>query len=387
MQTYIKRLSEKIFNEDFKNFPIVAILGTRQCGKSTLAKELGKKIKNFLYLDLEKPSDLRKIEDPELFFGVNKEMIFCLDEIQIKAELFPVLRSMVDEKRQNGKFVILGSASRELIEKSSESLAGRISYIYLTPFSFSEIQNRNNFNINKFWLRGGYPDSYLAESDDISWRWRENFIKTYIERDLPQFGLKTSSIILRRLFTMCAHFHGQIVNYQKMGQSLGIDYHTVQKYLDIFEQSFIIRRLPPYHTNLKKRLIKSPKIFIRDSGILHSALEIENINDLMGNPSAGASWEGFVIENITTEMIGWRSFFYRTSSGNEIDLILEKGSKKIAVEIKLSAAPEAGKGFWNVLADTKADQGWIISQVKDKYPIKKNVFVSNLDDFLKTNNI
>ena len=216
MQTYIKRSAEAIIKNDLKNFPVVAILGSRQCGKSTLAKEIGKKIKNFLYLDLEKPSDLRKLEDAELFFNANPENIFCLDEIQLKNELFPILRSLIDENRKNGRFIILGSASRDLIEKSSESLAGRISFINLSPFSVNEVNKIKNFDLNKFWLFGAYPDSLLATNSEASFRWRENFIKTYIERDLPQLGLKISSLTIRRLLSICAHFHGQIVNYQKI---------------------------------------------------------------------------------------------------------------------------------------------------------------------------
>ncbi|MCG2700734.1 ATP-binding protein [Candidatus Parcubacteria bacterium] len=383
MQSYIKRLSEKIIKEDLKNFLVIAILGSRQCGKSTLAKELGKKIKKFLYLDLEKPSDLRKLDDPELFFESNKDKIFCLDEIQTKGELFPTLRSIADQYKKKGQFIILGSASRDLIEKSSESLAGRISFVELSPFSFSEINKIKGFNINKFWFRGGYPDSFLASNNNAGNRWRDSFIKTYIERDLPQLGLNISSVKLRRFFTMCAHLSGQILNSQKMGQSLGVTYHTIQSYIDIFEQSFVLRRLPPYFGNLKKRLIRSPKIYIRDSGLLHSLLEIEDINGLMGNPNVGASWEGFIIENILTELKNWKGYFYRTSSGSEVDLVLVKGQKKIAVEIKLSTAPEISRGFWQAISDLKADEAWIIAPVKDKYPIKKNVFISNLDDFFK----
>ncbi|HBI97098.1 MAG: ATPase AAA [Candidatus Falkowbacteria bacterium GW2011_GWC2_38_22] len=383
MQTYIKRSAEAIIKNDLKNFPVVAILGSRQCGKSTLAKEIGKKIKNFLYLDLEKPSDLRKLEDAELFFNANPENIFCLDEIQLKNELFPILRSLIDENRKNGRFIILGSASRDLIEKSSESLAGRISFINLSPFSVNEVNKIKNFDLNKFWLFGAYPDSLLATNSEASFRWRENFIKTYIERDLPQLGLKISSLTIRRLLSICAHFHGQIVNYQKISQALGIDYHAIQKYLDIFEQSFIIRRVLPYENNLKKRLIKSPKLYIRDSGIFHTIMGIDSKNNLLGSPYAGSSWEGMVVENILTELSAWRSYFYRTSIGNELDLILEKGQKKIAVEIKLATAPDMGKGFYNALADTNPDEAWIIAPVKGYYPLKKNVFVSSLEYFLE----
>ncbi len=382
MPRYISRKIESLVKQDLKHFPAVAILGSRQCGKSTLTKKLGKGIKNFLYLDLELPSDLRKLSDPEFFFDVNKNKTICLDEIQIKPELFSVLRGVIDKNRQNGKFIILGSASPALMREASESLAGRISFIELTPFTISEIKHLRAFNLNNFWLKGGYPQSFLAKNNNISYRWRENFIKTFIERDLPKLDIKISSIKLQRFIRMCAHFHGQLINAQKIGQSLGISYHTAEHYIDLFEKAYILRILLPFEYNLKKRLIKSPKLYIRDSGIAHSLLEISTFNDLLGNPCAGASWEGLMIENILTELPEWNGYFYRTRSGNEIDLILVKGKTKIAIEFKLSTAPIVSKGFYLAIKDLNITKAFIISPINDMFQINKNVYIAGLRAFL-----
>jgi len=383
MQTLIKRNSEFTILEDLRSFPVVAILGSRQCGKSTLAKMLKEKIENFIYLDLESPSDLRKLDDPELFFDVNKNKTVCLDEIQFRQDLFPVLRSIVDRNRRNGQILILGSASRDLIRQSSESLAGRISFIELTPFVISEIRDLPQYNITQYWFRGGYPDSFLSIDDNLSNRWRENFIRTFVERDIPQLGINIPALKLRRFLTMCAHNQGQLLNSSKLGDALGVSYHTIRNYIDLLEQTFIIRTLQPYEVNVKKRIIKSPKVYIRDSGLLHSLLEIFDFNELMGHPVFGASWEGFALENILAELAGWKSFFYRTSSGNEIDLILIKGRKKIAVEFKSSKAPTVTKGLWNALEDMNIQKAWIIAPVDESYLIKEGVTVSGLDYFIQ----
>ncbi len=327
MQTLVKRNVESDILKDFRNFPVVAILGPRQSGKSTLAKMLKDKIDNLVYLDLESPADLRKLDDPELFFEVNRQKTVCLDEIQLKPELFPVLRSIVDRSGRKGQILILGSASQKLIRQGSESLAGRISFIELTPFLISEIMALPDYSELNFWFRGGYPDSFLATDDSTSVRWRENYLRSFIERDLPQLGVRVTAKNLRRLLTMCAHIQGQLFNSSRLAASLGVSYHTVRDYIDLFEQTYMIRSLPPYEVNLKKRIVKSSKVYIRDSGLLHTLLEIQDFNALMGHPVFGASWEGFALENILGAIESWRSFFYRTSSGSEVDLILEKGRK------------------------------------------------------------
>lgn len=365
-----------------KIFPVVAILGPRQCGKSTLAKMIISKDKTFTYLDLEKDSDLNKLNDPEIFFRNNQGKNICIDEIQYKPNLFQSLRAIIDEDRRNGQFLILGSASRELIRQSSETLAGRIGYIELSPFISSELEKTKGFNLYSHWLRGGYPDSFLQNSDNKSVIWRENFIRTFVERDVPLLGFNIPSLTSRRLLTMCSHNQGQLLNRSKLGESLGASYHTIQNYLDLFEQLFVVRSLQPYFPNLKKRMVKSPKIYIRDSGLVHSFLGIEDINDLLGHPVFGSSWEGYCIENILARYYNWQPYFYRTSSGNEIDLILEKGSKKIAMEFKASASPKLSKGLYQALDDIKIDKLWVIAQTDDSYALNNQVNISTLNNFL-----
>ena len=386
MQGYINRIIQTEIQERLNNFPAVAVLGPRQCGKTTLALEIVKGRKNAVYLDLEKPSDQRKLEDPELFFQLQKENLICLDEIQRRPELFPVLRSIIDERGSNGQILILGSASRDMIRQSSETLAGRIAYMELTPFMLSEIpvkDRKDPAEIMKLWFRGGFPRSFLAGSEKASFTWRENFIRTFLERDIPQLGFSIPALSMGRLWQMLAHIHGQVLNSSKLGESMGVSHTTVRKYLDLLSQTFMVRALPPFEANLKKRLVKSPKVFIRDSGILHSLLGINKADDLLGHPVYGASWEGFAMENILSQLPGWQAAFYRTSAGAEIDLVLTKGRKKIACEFKASTAPQVTRGFWNALDDLKISEAWIIGPVKEAYPIKKNVTTAPIDIFLE----
>ena len=384
MQTFIKRNSEKIIKEYLNIFPSVALLGSRQCGKSTLAKKIGEKIENFIYLDLESPFDYRKLNDVEIFFEANQNKIICLDEIQLKPNLFSIIRSIIDKNKKNGQLLFLASASGKLLKQSSQSLAGRIGYIELTPFLNSEIWQLKNYKLQKNWLRGGYPNSFLAISDKNSKIWRDNFIKTFCERDIPQLGINIPSLKLKRFLTMLAHNQGQILNSSKLGSALGWSHNTIVNYINIFEESFLIRSLPPFEANLKKRLVKSPKIYIRDSGLLHSLLEINNFNDLMANPIFGYSWEGFALENILSQARDWKSYFYRTASGNEIDLVLTKGNKTLAIEFKSSKSPILKKGFWLALDDIQADEGWIIiPSEEEKFKIKKNITISGIKGILK----
>lgn len=384
MHNILKRQSSDIIIKRLKNFPAVAILGPRQCGKSTLAKNIIGHFKNSIYLDLESPADLNKLRDPETFFDANREKLVCLDEIQRAPEIFPVLRSIIDRANRNGQLLILGSASRDLIRQSSETLAGRISYYELTPFLYSEVNVNSSDVLRRVWLRGGYPRSYLSASDEDSLQWRNDFIRTYLERDIPQLGFSIPSSVTGRLWTMCAHSQGQIANYSKLGESMGTSHNTVHSYINLLSQTFLLRVLQPYHANLKKRLVKSPKIFIRDSGLLHALLGISSFNDLLGHPVFGFSWEGFVIETILSEFPDWQGGFYRTSSGSEIDLILTKGRDTIAVECKASSAPEITQGFWNALNDLQIKQAWIIAQVSEPYSIRKNVMVSSLHHFIRS---
>ena len=383
MHGLIERNIESSFLQYLDIFPAIAILGPRQCGKSTFVKMMSYRFKKFMYLDLQNQDDLNKLNVPSLFFDANKYAVICLDEIQLVPELFSILRSEIDKNRKNGRFILLGSASRDLIQKTSESLAGRVGFLHLNPFSFDEIMGLKGFSLEKFWLRGGFPDSYLAKNDENSQIWRENYIRTFIERDIPQLGFQIPAQQLKRLLVMCSHNQGQLLNSSKLGESLGITHPTVRRYLDLLEQTFVVRMVPPYVLNVKKRLVKAPKVYLRDSGLLHQFLSIDSFNDLMGNPVFGSSWEGLVLENIISNLNGWNYFYYRTSSGHEIDLILTKGGKVIAIECKVNTAPKPTKGFWKALEDVKPDKIYIIAPVIQPYFLKENVMVSGIADFLK----
>ncbi|HEB09589.1 MAG TPA: ATP-binding protein, partial [Spirochaetales bacterium] len=344
--------------------PALAILGPRQCGKSTLARHIINKMPDTIYLDLEHTRDLRKLNDPEAFFEENRGKTICLDEIQRRPDLFPVMRSIIDVNNRNCQFIILGSASPELLRQSSETLAGRISYTELTPFLFRET---GLTSLRELWLKGGYPRSFLEQDIIDSIDWRTDFIRTFLERDIPNLGFKIPANNIERLWRMCAHNTGQVVNCSTLAAALGISGHTVKSYIDLLSQTFMIRLLPPYLVNVKKRLIKSPKLYIRDTGILHSLLEVDNMNELIGHPIYGASWESFAIENIVAPLRRWKCYFYRTSSGNEIDLVLQRGRRIIAVECKASSSPVLNKGFYIAQDDIKPESSWIIAPVTEKY--------------------
>jgi len=363
--------------------PAVALLGPRQCGKSTLAKHLIDGVGDAVYLDLERLSDRNKLRDPEAFFGLNTGVLICLDEIQRVPDLFPVLRSVIDEGARNGQFLCLGSASRDLIRQNSETLAERITFLELTPLTLPEVSVGPVDPLCKMWLRGGFPRSFLAGSDRDSFQWRLDFMRTYLERDIPQLGIKIASERVQKLWHMCAHLHGQLLNYSKLAGSLGVDDHTVRNYLELLCGTFMVRFLRPVHANLKKRLVKAPKIYIRDTGLLHALLGLEAQNELLGHPVYGDSWEGFVTETIFAYLRpSVTAGFYRTASGAEIDLILEKGAKRVAIECKASSAPRVQRGFWNAMEDLNISKAWVISPVDDAYPMEKGVTVTSLMAFL-----
>lgn len=382
MHDFIKRNVEDTVHQYLKIFPVVAVLGPRQCGKSTLVKKLAANWGDSVYLDLQNDTDLSKLDQPAYFFQSNDDKIICLDEIQLVPQLFSVLRSVVDNNRQNGKFILLGSASRDLIQQTSESLAGRIGMVYLSPFIINELNNLEGFSLNTFWLRGGFPDSYLAENDSFSKIWRDNFVKTFIERDIPQLGFQIPALQLKRLLTMCAHNQGQLLNYSKLGESLGLTHPTIKRYIDLLEQTFIVRTLLPYEINVKKRLVKSPKVFVRDSGILHQLLAISDYNSLLGNPIFGSSWEGVVVENVIVNRPDWDYYFYRTATGDELDLILTKGNQRIAIECKASTAPKLTKGFYRALEVVQPQKTFVIIPTQVWYDIAPNITVCGLDEFL-----
>jgi len=356
-------------------FPAVALLGPRQAGKTTLAKIAANTRGDSLYLDLERPSDLAKLADPELFLSRHADKLIVLDEIQRQPELFSLLRALIDEKRTPGRFLLLGSASPQLLRQASESLAGRISFHELAPFDVSEIAP-SHAQLQDFWLRGGYPLSWLAQSDAASFSWRESFIVTHLERDIPSFGIRVPGTTLHRFWQMLAHLHGQLWNASRLATSFGVSAPTVQHYLDILEATYMLRRLQPLQANLGKRLVKSPKVYLRDSGILHALLGIASLDDLAGHPVLGASWEGWVLEQIA-QLISpqWQLSFYRTAAGAEMDIVAERGNRRIAFEIKFSSAPSLTKGFWSAMSDLNPERAYIVAPVESAYPLARNVEV------------
>ena len=365
---YIERALQQEVISCLRDFPAVAILGPRQCGKSTLARNIIRNAGETVYLDLELPSDIQKLSEPELFLHQHTGKLICLDEIQRMPEIFPVLRSVIDSDRSNSHFLILGSASPELIKQSSETLAGRIAYLELTPLLQHEILPTGHDNILPvYWLRGGFPDSFLARNDDSSGRWRDNFIRTFLERDIPQLGFFIPALTLRRVWQLCAHNSGQIFNASQLGINIGVSHTTMKKYIDLLTNTFMLRVLPPFLPNIGKRLVKSPKIYLRDTGILHSLLRIDRFDDLLGHPALGASWEAIVLENVIAALPGWDAFFYRTAAGAEIDLILTRGERKLAVECKASAAPQVSRGFWTGMEDLGIETAWVIAPIRDAY--------------------
>lgn len=381
-ELYLSRALQNHIQKRLNHNPAVILLGARQVGKSTLAQHLLKKYKNSLYLDLEKPSDRQKIEsDPELFLKLNKDRLICLDEIQFLPEIFQTLRSHIDENKRNNQFLLLGSASRDLIHQSSETLAGRAAYIEITPFMFFEIDQIAT--LTDHWLKGGYPRSFLQHDLEESINWRKDYIKTFLERDIPKLGFSIPSVTVERLWRILAHSHCQLLNLSNIGKALGVSHHTVRFYIDILEQTFLVKTLKPYTANIKKRLIKTPKLYIRDTGLLHALLDIEEMNDLLGHPVIGFSFESYVVENITARYPKWNCSFYRDSSGNEVDFILEKGKKLIAIEIKASTTPKLEKGFWNTCGFLKPDKSFVVSLVEKPFPGPQGTIITNLSDFLE----
>lgn len=368
-------------------FPAVALLGPRQAGKTTLARIIADMQQGAIRLDLERPSDLAKLADPELFLSRQGDRLVILDEIQRQPELFAVLRALIDDNRRPGRFLLLGSASPQLLRQASESLAGRIAFRELAPFDISEVQV-DHAELQNFWLRGGYPLSWLAQTEDASFAWRESFIATHLERDIPSFGIRVPGATLRRFWQMLAHLHGQLWNASRLASSFGTSAPTVQHYLDILEATYMLRRLPPLQANLGKRLVKSPKVYLRDSGILHALLGIQSLDELAGHPVVGPSWEGWALEQIA-QLLGpqWQLSFYRTASGAEMDIVAERGKRRIGFEVKFSSAPALSKGFWSAKNDLDLERACVVAPVESVYPLAPDVEVvpaAGLAAWLKT---
>ncbi len=378
----IKRELHQLIERRLTQYPAVALLGPRQVGKTTLARDIARQHPNALLLDLERESDRAALSRPELFFPAHRDRLLILDEVQLMPQLFSALRPEIDADRRQGRFLLLGSASGELLRQSGESLAGRVSYLELTPLLAAELPQADLLGLQSLWLRGGYPLSYLAPDDESSFAWRTDFISTFLQRDLPGMGVRTPAETLRRFWQMLAHLQGQLFNASQLGLSLGGASHTTAtRYLDLLVDALMVRRLPPLLANVGKRLVKSPKVYLRDSGMLHALLGVSSVRDLQGHPVAGASWEGFVVEQVAASLPPEANLsFYRTAAGAEIDLVIEHRSRRVGVEIKLSSAPKPSKGFWQAMQDLQADRGFVLAPVERPYPLADKVDVLPLSE-------
>jgi uncharacterized protein len=380
----IQRTITRQILTDLSYFPAVGIIGPRQVGKTTLAKWLQNQLsKPCLYLDLEDESDRSKLQSAGFYLESHVDKCVIIDEIQLMPQLFGQLRSLIDRQREPARFILLGSASPSIIKNASETLAGRIAYSELTPFSIKEVIAQTPLQTH--WLRGGFPNTLFAPSDLLMRRWTDNFIETFLQRDLQSLGYEIPQALMRNLLTMLTQVNGNILNVAELSRSIGISQPTISKYLDILEGSFLITRLQPYFANVSKRLVKSSKLYIRDTGILHRLAKINSYEDLLGNLAAGGSWEGYVIEQIR-RAVGqdWQFFYYRTQVGAEIDLLLISPSgQKIGVEIKLTNAPTLSRGFYESRRDLALSQSYVVVPESEFYQKDENVWVTGLMNFLR----
>ena len=387
MQGMLDRWITKRLEKSISHNPAVALLGARQVGKTTLAQRIAEN-QDSIYLDLENAEDIIKLRDPKTFLDAHSDKLVILDEIQCAPDLFKTLRGLIDKNRQAGRdaaqFLLLGSASMDLLRQSSESLAGRISYIEMTGLNILEAGTSKNA-IHNLWQRGGYPNSFLADDDEMAMERLEDLIKTYLERDIPQMGFRISASRLRRLWTMLAHTQGEVVNYFKLAANLEIDAKTVTKYIDILTDLLLVRRIEPWHANIKKRLVKSPRYYVRDSGVLHRLLGIGDHDTLLSNPILGKSWEGFVVENIHSVLPRLaETHFYRTAAGAEIDLVIKMPNSEIwAVEIKYGTAPKIGKHYNQTCNDVGATHKFIVYGGEDEFPIGDDVWMISLPKIMQ----
>ncbi|TXF10501.1 ATP-binding protein [Pelomicrobium methylotrophicum] len=355
--------------------PAACLLGARQVGKTTLALAIARK-RDALYLDLESPRDRARLDDPEGYLERHLDKLVILDEVHRTPGLFPPLRGLIDRARRRGlragRYLLLGSASLSLLRQAGESLAGRVRFLELAPLDLLEAAA---IPPDRLWLRGGFPESVLAPSDERSLRWREDFIRTYLERDIPQFGPRLPSETLRRFWVMLAHRQGNPYNASELARNLGLDTRTVNRYVDLLVDLFLARRLPPWHANIGKRLVKSPRLYVRDCGLVHALLGIEALDGLLEHPVVGASWEGFVIENLlVVAPEGTQAYYYRTSGGAEIDLLLElPRGVRWAVEVKRSSAPVATRGFYEACSDVRPKRRFVVYPGTERFPLAGGV--------------
>ena len=383
----IKRRLEIQIRELLKRSPSVALMGPRQVGKTTLALNIAETIPS-VYLDLENPLDLQKVKDIEAFHTENSDKLIILDEVQRLPDVFAPIRGIIDRERRKGnktgRFLFLGSASIDLLQQSGESLAGRISYSELHPVDVLEYAENSIDKMHNLWLRGGFPESLLSSSEQDSMAWRRDFIRTYLERDIPQLGPRIPATTLDRFWTMLAHNQGTVLNAAHLGRNLEVSGMTIGRYLDLMADLLLIRRLKPWTFNVGKRLVRSPKIYVRDSGIAHALLNIGDYNDLLGHPVVGGSWEGFAIENILSVVPKEvQPYYYGTPGGAEIDLILEfSHTEKWAIEIKRSSAPVVSKGFHTACQDIKPLKKYIVYSGKDRFSMSEGIIAISLYEMM-----
>ena len=375
---YVARILETRLLELGTFFPATVIVGPRQVGKTSLVTALRNQLaRKSLYLDMERPADLAALTNLEAFAEQHLDTLLILDEVQRRPGLFTELRSVIDRHRTAGRFILLGSASFDLIRDASETLAGRIAIEELAGLRLDELGNTVNYLTH--WLRGGYPDSVLAPSDNLSFLWRENLVRTYLERDLLNLGVRADPAVMRRVLTMLGHHSGQLLNYQHLAKSLQIDHRTLERYLVLLEQTFVVRRLPAYHANVGKRLIKSPKVYIRDSGILHTVLNLPDYLSLSRHPVFGSSFESYILEQLYVRSLGRSTelYYYRTRGGAEMDVVLVRGGQVVAaVEIKTSPTPKLTKGFYTAREDLGSPPTFVVCPIDGPtYPINEGITV------------
>ena len=376
------RINQAVIADFLSWSPAVGILGARQVGKTTLAKTFANDPETGVYLDLDSPQAMAKLSNASAFFEANRHRLVVLDEIQNKPEILQLLRGEIDADRRPGRFLILGSASFKLL-KQSQSLAGRLALVDMAPLLLSEVYS-TFADTQTLWLRGGFPNSYMAKTNNASWAWRDALIRHFLNTDLPALGINVDTQLMHRYWRMLAHLQGQLFNASTIAGSLGISASSSTRYLDHLCDTLMVRRLEPHFVNLGKRLVKSPKVYVRDSGLLHSLLAIHEVNDLLGHPSTGASWEGFVVEQIANHLPRGASMsFYRTVAGTEMDVVVEMGQRKIGFEVKFSSAPTVTKGFWHACDDLQLDAAYVVAPVAEGWAMKAPAEVISVMDIVQ----
>jgi predicted AAA+ superfamily ATPase len=384
----IPRAIEPVVRQRLQEQPAVVLLGPCQVGKTTLARQIAEERgEAAIYLDLERPADLRRLDDADAYLRAQRGKLVVIDEIHRAAGLFAILRGVIDERRRrghrHGQFLLLGSASIDLMRQASETLAGRVAYLDIAPFTAAEA-TAAGYDMDAAWVRGGFPESLLAKDDRTSLRWRLEFIRSYLERDVPMFAPRLPAQTIGRLWTMLANGQGSLLNQSRLASGVGVSAPAVGRYIDLLVDLQLVRRLPPWSSNLGKRLVRSPKTYVRDSGVLHALLELETWNDIIGHPVVGPSWEGFIIENLVAAASGrWTPYFYRTEDGAEIDLLFERaGRPSMAIEVKRASAPDAGKGFRLASDDLKVKKRYVVYPGRERYPMGGDVIATPLSNIV-----